>query len=111
MQSGQDRTQSVQQWVRRGFCYTAYPHSGVDISAEVLNWGKQHNLLPLGPAAERVTLVGANVLDVAKIQAAIVPPRLPLVSFTLLRYIMLANIIYGTVGRRKALRHCRCIEL
>lgn len=37
---------------------------GVDLDAPTLEWARQHNIDPLGPDAERVTLLDANVLDV-----------------------------------------------
>ncbi len=48
-------------WVRRRRANRAL---GVDLDPNVLAWGRRHNLAPLGEAAERVTLVEANVLDV-----------------------------------------------
>ena len=39
---------------------------GVDISPSVLKWGQEHNIAPLGDAAERVTLLQQDVLDPVK---------------------------------------------
>ncbi len=50
-------------WVKRGPDRTAL---GVDLDAGTLEWGLAHNIRPLGPAAERVTLVQKNVLDVTR---------------------------------------------
>ena len=38
--------------------------TGVDISGEVLGWGRQHNIVPLGEDAERVSLVEGDVRTV-----------------------------------------------
>jgi Methyltransferase domain len=35
--------------------------TGVDLDPAVLEWGRSHNVVPLGPAAERVTLVQSDV--------------------------------------------------
>ena len=37
---------------------------GVDLDGATLDWGREHNVAPLGAAAERVTLLEKNVLDV-----------------------------------------------
>lgn len=37
---------------------------GVDLDGETLDWGREHNVAPLGEAAERVQLLEKNVLDV-----------------------------------------------
>ena len=42
---------------------------GVDLDAKVLEWGRRHNLAPLGEKAERVTLVEGDVLDVLRPKA------------------------------------------
>jgi len=39
---------------------------GVDLDGSTLAWGREHNLAPLGKAAERVTLLERNVLDVTR---------------------------------------------
>jgi hypothetical protein len=50
------------EWVRRGERCRAI---GVDIDPEVLEWGRSHRLMRLGPAARRrVTLLNADVLRV-----------------------------------------------
>jgi hypothetical protein len=61
--------------LREDFCGSAYLSStwvasaktrtatGIDIEQSVLDWGREHNVAPLGDAAERVTLHCANVLD------------------------------------------------
>jgi SAM-dependent methyltransferase len=46
------------EWASRGADRRA---TGVDISAETLAWGREHNLEPLGAAAERVTLLCEDV--------------------------------------------------
>ena len=60
--------------LREDFCGTAYLCSrwvkshkkrtatGVDIHPPTLSWGREHNIDPLGPDAERVQLVEGNVL-------------------------------------------------
>jgi SAM-dependent methyltransferase len=48
-------------WARRRRSNLAL---GVDLDPKVLEWGRRHNLAPLGEAAARVRLVEANVLDV-----------------------------------------------
>ncbi len=40
--------------------------TGVDIDPKVLAWGREHNLAPLGDAAERVTLLQQDVRDASK---------------------------------------------
>lgn len=47
-------------WVKSDKQRTA---SGLDIDKSVLDWGRKHNLVPLGSDAERVTLLQQNVLD------------------------------------------------
>ena len=49
------------EWVKSRDDRTAL---GVDLDAATLDWGRKHNLAPLGAAAERVTLLEKNVLDV-----------------------------------------------
>jgi len=39
---------------------------GVDLDGPTLDWGREHNLAPLGDAAGRVTLLEKNVLDVTR---------------------------------------------
>lgn len=62
--------------LREDFCGTALISSawvksrkdrvaiGVDLDGPTLDWGREHNLAPLGKAAERVTLLEKNVLEV-----------------------------------------------
>lgn len=47
------------QWVKGGKERTAF---GVDLDAAVQDWGREHNLGPLGAAAERVVLFTGDVL-------------------------------------------------
>lgn len=49
-------------WVKSDKERTA---SGLDIEPSVLDWGRKHNLAPLGDAAGRVTLLQQNVLEPA----------------------------------------------
>ena len=50
------------EWVKRNAAHRAI---GVDLDPKVLEWGRRHHLAAIEPsAAERVTLVEANVLDV-----------------------------------------------
>jgi len=49
------------EWIRRRKKNRAI---GVDLDAEVLQWGKEHNVAKLGRSGKRVTLLNANVLDV-----------------------------------------------
>ncbi len=49
-------------WVKSDKQRTA---SGLDIDPSVLQWGRKHNLQPLGDAANRITLLEQNVLDKA----------------------------------------------
>jgi SAM-dependent methyltransferase len=51
------------EWVRSRKDRTAL---GVDLDGPTLDWGREHNLEPLGKAAERVTLLEKNVLDVTR---------------------------------------------
>ncbi|MEM7248948.1 MAG: class I SAM-dependent methyltransferase [Acidobacteriota bacterium] len=48
------------EWVAGGKDRRAF---GVDLDGDTLDWGREHNLSPLGKAAKRVTLVEGNVLD------------------------------------------------
>lgn len=64
--------------LREDFCGTAFISAhwvqtrkdrtalGVDLDAATLDWGREHNLAPLGEAGERVTLLEKNVLDVTE---------------------------------------------
>lgn len=47
-------------WVKSHESRTA---TGVDIDPTVLAWGREHNVLPLGDAAARVTLIEGDVRD------------------------------------------------
>jgi SAM-dependent methyltransferase len=47
-------------WVKSHRDRTA---TGVDIDPEVLAWGREHNVAPLGDAAERVTLIEGDVRE------------------------------------------------
>ena len=49
------------EWVRRHRTNRAV---AVDLDAEVLEWGRAHNVEPLGAAASRIELVNADVRDV-----------------------------------------------
>ena len=49
------------EWVRRRGTNRAV---AVDLDAEVQEWGRRHNVEPLGAAASRIELVNADVLDV-----------------------------------------------
>ena len=49
------------EWVRRRRTNRAV---AVDLDAEVLEWGRRHNVEPLGAAASRLELVDADVRDV-----------------------------------------------
>ena len=49
------------EWVRRRRTNRAV---AVDLDAEVLEWGRAHNVEPLGAAASRLALVNADVRDV-----------------------------------------------
>ena len=61
--------------LREDFCGTAFfcavwakgrtdrTATGIDLDQPTLDWGIEHNLEPLGAAAERVTLLCQNVLD------------------------------------------------
>lgn len=49
------------EWVRRRKSNRAI---GVDLDAETLGWGREHNFAAIGSAAKRVTLLEENVLDV-----------------------------------------------
>ena len=49
------------EWVRRRRTNRAV---AVDLDAEVLEWGRAHNVEPLGAAASRIELVNADVRDV-----------------------------------------------
>lgn len=67
--------------LREDFCGTAHTASywvnshkdrtaiGLDLCSETLAWGKEHNVDPLGEAAERVTLMERNVLDVTEVKS------------------------------------------
>ena len=46
------------EWVKQGPDFTA---EGFDLDADTLQWGREHNLAPLGDAAARVTLHQADV--------------------------------------------------
>ncbi len=48
------------EWVKRDRDRRA---TGIDLDARVLAWGERHNRAPLRAAADRVTLLNANVLD------------------------------------------------
>lgn len=50
-------------WVKSGKERVA---TGVDICGDTLAWGRQHNIEPLGAAAERVTLLQQDVRDPTK---------------------------------------------
>ena len=54
------------EWARRRRRNVAL---GVDLDPEVLEWGRRHHLKRLGAAAERVTLVEADVLEVQRPKA------------------------------------------
>eukprot|EP00741_Cyanophora_paradoxa_P003943 tig00000741_g3835.t1 len=41
---------------------------GVDLDEETLAWGREYNLLPLGPPAERVTLLCSDVCDTERLR-------------------------------------------
>lgn len=47
-------------WVQQGDDYTA---EGFDLDAEPIGWGKEHNLAPLGDAAQRISLHLADARD------------------------------------------------
>ena len=49
------------EWVRRRNSNRAL---GVDLDTEVLEWGRKHNIAKLGKAAQRVTLINDDVLEV-----------------------------------------------
>ena len=51
------------EWVRRRGTNRAV---AVDLDAEVLEWGRAHNVEPLGAAASRIELVNADVRDVGR---------------------------------------------
>ncbi|MDX2053190.1 MAG: class I SAM-dependent methyltransferase [Polyangiaceae bacterium] len=51
------------EWVKANPQNTA---TGIDIDKEVLGWGKQHNILPLGEPAERVQLLAQNVMKAVR---------------------------------------------
>jgi SAM-dependent methyltransferase len=51
------------EWVRARKENVAY---GVDLHRPTLEWGRRHNIAPLGAAAERVHLLEENVLDVTR---------------------------------------------
>jgi len=53
-------------WVKAGPTHTAM---GIDLHEPTLNWGREHNLLPLGAAAERVTLIQDDVRNVSRPRA------------------------------------------
>lgn len=48
------------EWVKNGRAHVA---TGVDIDPAVLAWGREHNVTPLGEAAERITLLQQDVRD------------------------------------------------
>ena len=48
------------EWVRRRSSNHAV---AIDLDPEVLDWGREHNVKPLGEAAERISLRQENVLD------------------------------------------------
>ena len=50
------------EWVRRRKRNRAF---AIDLDSEVQQWGKTHHVSKLGQAQDRVTLLNANVLDVA----------------------------------------------
>jgi SAM-dependent methyltransferase len=50
-------------WVKSGKDRTAL---GVDLDGPTLDWGREHNVEPLGEAAARVELLEKNVLDVTR---------------------------------------------
>jgi SAM-dependent methyltransferase len=50
------------EWIKSGK-QTPRTATGVDIDADVLAWGRQHNLEPLGPRARRVRLLQQDVRD------------------------------------------------
>jgi len=50
------------EWVRRRKRNRAF---AVDLDSEVQQWGKEHHVSKLGQAQDRVTLLNANVLEVA----------------------------------------------
>ena len=50
---------SASEWVSRGRRNRAI---GIDLDGDVLAWGREHNVEPLGSAAKRVTLLQENVL-------------------------------------------------
>ena len=52
---------SASEWVSRRRANRAI---GVDLDADVLDWGRRNNVQPLGKAAQRVTLLRADVLKV-----------------------------------------------
>ncbi len=56
-------------WVARRRGNTAL---GVDNHQPTLSWGSEHNVAPLGPDAEAVTLVCADVRDVAEPRAEVI---------------------------------------
>lgn len=49
------------EWVRR---HTKNRAIGVDLDADVLEWGREHNLASLGKAADRLILINDDVLEV-----------------------------------------------
>jgi len=51
------------EWVKLGAQHTA---DGYDLDPEPLAWGREHNLAPLGEAAQRVTLHQGDVRDASK---------------------------------------------
>jgi len=64
--------------LREDFCGTAFISAawvksrkdrtalGIDLDGPTLDWGRTHNIEPLGAAAERVQLLEKNVLDVTR---------------------------------------------
>ena len=73
-------------WVKSHESRTAV---GVDIDPTVLSWGREHNVLPLGDAAERVTLIEGDVRDARALRHDVV---------------MALNYSYFCFKRRDALR-------
>ncbi|MEZ4653693.1 MAG: hypothetical protein R3E12_08905 [Candidatus Eisenbacteria bacterium] len=59
------------EWVRKRPTNKAL---GIDLDGPTLDWGRRRNVEPLGPAAERLTLLQKNVLAVTRPEVATSSP-------------------------------------
>lgn len=70
------RNGELPRWLKEDFCGTALLSAdwvrrrpdnmavGVDLDAPTLEWGREHNIDPLGAEAQRVSLISADVQDI-----------------------------------------------